>query len=157
VEDISDVPFHNYTFDELNETIFFEITSNALINANLSLEIVYENGTQSVIEPISFDSNKTQFKMQINSELAGRQIKTRVIPFKNITSTQLFSDQSIGIQLNPDILKLDLEKMSDAFKKNSTLQFEFNVFKNVIYYYYLSNQDGNRILMSNQLSILLRK
>ena len=75
MEDISEVPFHNYTFDELNETILFEITSNTLINANLSLEIVYENGTQSVIEPISFDSNKTQFKMQINSELAGRQKK----------------------------------------------------------------------------------
>jgi hypothetical protein len=152
------VPFHNFTFDEQNETIFFEISSNTLINTNLSIEIVYENGTKSVIEPISFDLNRTQFKMQINSELAGRQIKTRVIPFKNITSTQeIFSEQSIGIQLNPDILKLDLEKMSNAFKKNSTLQFEFNVFKNVIYYYYLRNQDENRILMSNQLSILLRK
>ena len=96
--------------------------------------------------------------MRIDDDLAGRQLKVQIIPFKNVTSSKIFLDQSvIGIQLNPAMIKLDLEKMNKVFKKNATLRFEFNVFKNIDYYYYLPNGNDRITLKSNQLSILLRK
>ena len=95
--------------------------------------------------------------MQIDDNLAGRQLKVQIIPFKNVTSSNFLLDQSvIGIQLNPAMIKLDLEKMNNEFKKNATLRFEFNVFKNLDYYYYLPNGNGHSTFKSNQLSILLR-
>ena len=157
IEDSNQVEFLDYTFDESKEIVFFKIISNSSIEIDhYSIEIEYENHTRFIIEPMLLNSNKMQFQMKITNELAGRQIKAKIIPFKSTNSTQISFDQSIiGIQLNPDIVKLDLEKMTNLFKKNSTLKFEFNVFKYFDYYYYYQN--NGIILRSNQLLVLLRK